>query len=192
MDAGQKEKLEKIASLILHGVPLEQVADAVGLSLGRVAQIKEEKEYGEIYQKLASEHFEKYQDMNDGWDLVESMSQAVLLENLKWNKNPDFALKAAMVANKATRRGQHANNQPIPAGRAGAAVIINLNTRFVTGKETLDISAHPQAQTIDGKVQSKQINMMPPTQVEQLLRPEAEKDISEINLDYLHSRIATK
>lgn len=150
--------LEKIARMDAIGVPQKEIAGAVGLSEGRISQILDTDEYKVLKASFTTEAYEKNQSLNEGWDLLEAESLNRLLERLQWCSDPDFALKAAAVANRANRRGNA--NQPID-GRMGVRAVIHLKQTFINRLQQInvngsDISNLPQ----------KEIDVMPPGDLE--------------------------
>lgn len=130
MGIQQNDLYEKIAGMLAAGVGELQVAEAVGLSPGRISQIKEEEGFISVMAEAQSKRAAETMELNDGWNNVEVSALRILQRNLKHNSNPDFALRAAMVANRAQRRGG-SGNVPLGAGATGGAVVINLNQQFV-------------------------------------------------------------
>ena len=117
----EEQVLDKIARLTYAGVLDVEIANVVNLSAGRISQIKEEDGYKAHYSKVVSEKFTDRQDTDDSWDKIEKLATKRIADHLAWAQDPDYALRAAMVANKAQRR--NVLNTPISAD-AGARVII--------------------------------------------------------------------
>lgn len=122
-------KLEKMAELQYAGVSQVQIATVVGLSEGRVSQIMATAEYGKQVSEVEMANYEKMEQFNRGWDGVEDLAVATVLEHMQGVPDPDFALKAAVVANKAIRRGGN-GNKPIQI-QAGLQTVIELHANFV-------------------------------------------------------------
>jgi len=125
----ETKHVEKIAKMVMANVPQNQIAAACGVSEGRITQLMETNEYKFIEQEVAVAKFEESQLINQGWDSVEALGVKSTIVALRNNPDPDFALKAAVVANKAIRRGTFENN-PIPQS-AGVRAVIHLNPVFV-------------------------------------------------------------
>lgn len=158
----EQKHLEKIAKMIVFGVPQNQIATACGISESRISQIKDTEEYKLAEQVVASEQFEEEQLINQGWDGVEALGINRVVQALKNNPEPEFALKAAAIANKAVRRGKFRNN-PI-AQSAGVKAVINLNQTFVNrvNKDSNDMIEHLNAN-------KKTTNFLAPDKVQALL-----------------------
>lgn len=172
-----KDRLERIVAMAAMGVPEGQIADAVGISAGRLTQIKQNELFQEALSKEMAKRLKERADLDQGWDGVEKAALQIVHDTLKWNKNPDFALKAAMLANRAVRRGGSMLNQPLKSD-AGPRVVINLNPTFIQRLQEANNGAISMAQidqkTIDGNLQTapmKQVNLLQPGRVEQLLKP---------------------
>lgn len=130
MEKEQLLKLQKVAKLVLANVPQNQIAAACGVTEGRISQLINMPEYKNIEQELAVQKIEENELINQGWDGVEALGVKHTLIALKNNPDDDFALRAAIVANKAIRRGS-INNKPINPQSAGVRAIIHLNPTFV-------------------------------------------------------------
>lgn len=124
------DKMMKLARMELHGVPRKQTAMSMALSEGRITQIIDTPEYEAAAAIVASENFDENELINRGWDGIEALGITTVVRALKNDPDPDFALKAAIYANKAARRGGFAQN-PIAAHGAGVRTIIQLNSVFV-------------------------------------------------------------
>lgn len=128
----QRDLYEKIAKLSFQGVAEGQIALACGLKESDVLSIQGLEEYQKLAAPIVSEFVEAQITVNQGWDAVEEKALATVVTHLQHNKDPDFALRAAMVANKSVKRGAGNRHQQSPlAMQAGARVVINLETNFV-------------------------------------------------------------
>jgi len=175
------ERLEKIARMVLYDVPHTQIALAVGISESRVSQILETDEFKNQMQAIATERFEQDSGINEGWDHLEAIALKNVLDRIQWNSDPEFALKAAMMANKAQRRGQF-NNRPLDA-KDGVRAVINLTAQFIDQlqqntvnvgngngiKQTFLELARPNG---DEKPEQKKQDFLPPEKLDHLFRPD--------------------
>jgi len=144
------KKLEKIAKLVLVQVKQNQIALVCGVSESSISQIISSKEYKEVEQVMLVEKAEQMSLLDEGWDGVEALGVKRVLQELQQNPDPEFALKAAVVANKAIRRENSSfKNKPIAADQ-GVRATIHLNPVFVDkmqnnltiqvgGNESLDL-----------------------------------------------------
>lgn len=161
-------KFDKIARMALFDIPQTQIAKAVGLSDSRISQIVETEEYKTVLSAISIEYFERNQQLNDGWQSVEALALGTVVDNLAWNKDPDFALRAAMIANKAQKRGETAK-QPIDA-QAGARAVFHLTQNFIQKLQHFGgENKTPDGEVIENKPPAqKDADYMVPEKVEAL------------------------
>lgn len=160
----EKEELyEKVARLEAASVPHMQIAKAVGLSPGRITQILKEDLCQRYLQEAVEENLEFAQTVNDGWDGVESTALVTVLKHLKVTSDPKFALQAAVMANKATRKGRAGDR--VIDGRDGATSVIVLNAPFMQRLEQYVMGADNAVKVIENGEQ-KEADFMNPTEVE--------------------------
>lgn len=178
MDSEKRQTFEKIAGMLVIGVPDVQIAEVMSLSAGRIAQIKQSDEFKPFLAEAATERLQEQAEINEGWDKVEREALKIVTDVLKYNKNPDYALKAAMVANRATRKGS-VGNQPLPTAM-GERVVIHLNANFVGKLQQLSIgkaeigTSNLQDALAVSQSQQKKVNLLAPGQVKKLLLDEKE------------------
>jgi hypothetical protein len=166
----QKEQLqlaiERIAKMKHAGVSHEQIAAACGMDIASLELMLEKEAVKTEIAKLAGNDFEKFDTLNQGWDMVESMSINKVAEHLQRAPDPDFALKAAALANKAQRRGRHENN-PVNVQPNNQA-IIQVAINFADKLQTTFHVAKREVKTL----QKKDDNFLPPRNVQTLLGTE--------------------
>lgn len=96
--------VKQFADLRMNGAPKQVIMDALGLTeddyskLASREEIKEAVAQSEISRAKTSAVF----DAN--WDTVEDLALKSVARELQINPDPEFALRAAAVANKAVRR----------------------------------------------------------------------------------------
>jgi hypothetical protein len=105
----RQELFSRIAKYEIMEVPDGQIARALGLNEKRLQQIRELPDYQAVVERLQIEALEQAQTLNQGWDAVEDEALGTVLETLRANPDPEFALRAAAMANKAVRRGNRGN-----------------------------------------------------------------------------------
>ena len=168
-----KNRLDKIARMVLYDVPHAQIAQACGITEARISQIIGTEEFKEYMQTIASDRFEQDRSINDGWDTIEATALGSILNRLQWMNDPDFALKAAMMANKAQRRGQF-NNRPLD-GTGGVRAIVHLSAQFV------DKLQQNNVQIVQGKIDGngtdqKRQDFLAPERIEKMFMPDAKSN----------------
>jgi len=127
---------ERIANMMLLQVAHAQIAETMGVAVEIIEQIKNREDFNVVFARV-NEQFEAQLEIDTDWDSVEARALKILTENLMWNKDPEFALKAASVSNKAVRRNRTNGNQPLPA-KVGTRINISLSGGFVEQMQVLD------------------------------------------------------
>lgn len=157
----QSERLELVANLHIQGVPQAQIGECVGLSQASISEIMQTDAFRSMLAVKQAEHYEKSKQYDDGWDAVENKALANLINGLAINPNPELALKAAVLANKAHRRVSPAN-RPLQATEAGARVFIQLNQTFAEQLQTIGLKVISQGEM-------KVASVLSPTRVEKFI-----------------------
>lgn len=167
--------IERVVLMAIHSIPQGQIAEAVGLSDGRISQIMDTAEYKERFSKELVQVVEAQQALNSGWDAIETQSISKLIDILDYNANPDFLLRVAAVSNRAVRRGD-GGIKPVN-GDAGARAVIHLTQNFIQkiqafsdGQEIVAVENIPQ----------KQEDFLAPDNVDKLLQPEKKSSMSKL------------
>lgn len=174
------EQHKRIAKLMVAGVSQTQIAQAVNLTDGRISQLLSDEAFLQTLELVAAEKAEQHTEIANGWDSIEAKALEIVKDNLKWNKNPDFALKAAMVANRAARRNNMphpSQNIPLEPGKAGPRVVINLGNQYlmqIGAKLPNDVPGvveqPQQVQTVAQPQAQKRHDFVTPEKVESLLK----------------------
>lgn len=169
-------QIEKIARMSAFEIPQAQIARAMGLSEARISQIVNSDEYKEKLAGISTEYFEQNQTLNDGWNTLEASALDVLLTNISWNKDPDFALKAATMANKANRRGDMSNRTI--DGQTGARAVFHLTANFIERLQQMNVVKVEGngAENGEKKISQKLSDYMSPEKVERLFVVQDKKE----------------
>ncbi len=164
-----RARLDKMARMALFDVPQTQIAKAIGKSDSYVSEIMDTDEFKDILAGISTEYFEQHQQLNDGWNSIEALALTQVVRTLTWSKDPDYALRAAMLANKAQRRGDVV--KPIDA-QMGARAVINLTANFIQKLQQfgMDQTTPRTVENIEAGSEppQKDANYMVPEQVEKL------------------------
>ena len=161
------ERLKRLAAYIAHGISEREAGVAVGFSESRVSQLLQDEDFQSILAEKQQEILAQYIDVNDKYDALEKSALTNLVENLKFNRDPDFNLRVAMLANRAVRRGKMTHTQqPLSATDAGQRLVLNFSPNFIVSAQQGDLArAHAnQADLVDHAPASQ-------ATVETLLRP---------------------
>lgn len=172
---------DKVASMLAVEVPHAQIAAVTGLSEAEIGELVNNDSIKTLIQENALASYNKYETLNEGWDMMENLGMNGVLAHLQMNPDPDFALKAATLANKAQRRGQHKPGNVIP-GQAGVRAVINLSANFINQlQQNLTITQTKPIQLV-----KKDSNFLAPKAVASLLKPLEEEEQSTEVFDDLH------
>lgn len=155
--------IERIAKMDHAGVSVSEIATACNLPVDKLIQIQDTEKYKSALADIAAEAFDKTDVLNGGWDMVENLAMNKVVEHLQRAPDPDYALRAAALANKAVRRGKHVN---APIGQQpNEQAIINVSVSFAeTLQDNFVIEQKPVAD-----LQKKDNNFLAPKKVAQLL-----------------------
>ena len=169
------ELIKRVAQMKVYEVPHDQIAKACGLSdINLVEMILQNPACQQEIADITTKEFEQSKTINEAWDMTEATGLNIMIQALRNNPDPDFALRAAMYANKAQRRGIH-NNRPIN-GDTVERVIVTLNANFVNKLQQNWNVMRREAATLTQKDQ----DFLPPTDVESIFggKPQQLEDAS--------------
>jgi len=173
-------QLEKLARMRSAGMQAVEIAVATNLSESRLSQIFKSDDFLKIEEVVANEQFEQQELVNSGWDGIEALGINKVLEHLDADPDPEFALKAAALANKAQRRGNHRNN-PIATAAGGLKAVVILNNTFVQqlqGNAVLG-NKNENKSLVN---QKKSVNFLAPKCVQDLLHiPHADERVEQVS-----------
>jgi hypothetical protein len=164
--------VERVATLLAMDTPQVQIAAATGLSEGRISQLAHSDQVLARKAEILSEKLEQHEELNSGWDAIEEESMATVLEYVSVTKDPEFALRAAKVANSANRRGGY-NGAPIN-GNANAAAVINLSAIFVEKLQNMRVGP------AEISAEAHRRDALPVANVERLLQDDVKISMKEI------------
>lgn len=143
---------DKLAGMVLMEVPRSDIATFFGVSESRISQIiNDDEEYKLALQRATVDYHNKYQNIRDGWDGVEAFAVASLVETLAHDHDPEFALKAAAVANKATRRGGPKSDTLLNPN-TGNHVVLNLTNRIIEQIQQINVTPDRLSKAVDHEV----------------------------------------
>jgi hypothetical protein len=122
----------KAGVLAAFGLADKTIADTLFISLEQVAQIRETVEFRESCAKQTMERTQRLMDLEEGWDGIEGMGVAQVMTHLQHSRDPEFALRAALVANKANRRAPSSIGRVIDASNVGNVITLTVNKNYIT------------------------------------------------------------
>lgn len=136
---------ERALALLGAGVPPEQVAPAVGVTVSRISQLLSDPEFTAKVANLRFEALSKHNERDSKYDSIEDRLVDKLSDLLPLMMRPMEVLKAIQVINTAKRRGQsapdHITNQQVVVSITMPTTIIN---KFVVNGNNQVIQAGNQ------------------------------------------------
>jgi hypothetical protein len=162
----------RAAYFAAHSCTRQQIADILMLTYDHIVAIETTQAYKKKYAEEADSIINAEFERSAGWDELEGDAIAGLMEIMKYQKNPDFLLRVAAVANKAERRSKQSKTDAkvVDASAAGVTnniVILNMNRGFVERQQnnTIDVTPRPK------EIPLKQSDIPPPKLVDEILAP---------------------
>lgn len=128
------ERLKQLARYLAHGIGAAQAGSAVGFSESKVMTLCETEDFQELLRKEKEEIVQNYVDTNSMYDRIEKKALGNIEQALRFNSDPDFNMRVAMLANRATRRGtaNTPDNRPLDAAAAdGRRITLSFSQHFV-------------------------------------------------------------
>lgn len=175
-EVDRNKVIRQAAKYAAAGVADAQIAEAMGVMRSTVCQWRVTEVWAETYAKHVAEVTARATTLNGGWDELEEKAIAILQENLRINRNAEFALRVAAVSNRAQRKGA-IGPSPLPADR-GKVVAITFNNTFVEKIQQIASGARPPVEVVTqarlhgpapGERPMKSVNMLNPTDTHALL-----------------------
>lgn len=121
-----------IAKHEVMGVDSQGISEITGESLADIELLQGDPLYKSVKGRIAGEYAEQTAKQTSGWDAIESTAIDRLMQRLPYEKDSEFLLKVAAVANRATRKhAPQQNNVLDPSLRAGRTTI-TLTQRLVS------------------------------------------------------------
>jgi len=158
------ERMLKLARMVEQGVPEKELANLYGIEEAQLLEVLASTDYLSALAHIHEENFDKEDLLNKGWQGVEEFAVSTVLGHLQGpTPDPDYALRAAAVANKAIRRGKHVN-EPIIM-QPNMQSVIQLNVAYVNKLEqAFNVAERPPAM-----LEKTQTNMLSVKGVKSLL-----------------------
>jgi len=122
---------KKAGNLSAYGLTERDVCDILLISHEQFIACKEHPEFKKSHAEQAALRAQQAIDLADGWDSAEDKALTLVLETLRTNRDPKYALQVAYIANKAQRRVPNSVGRVIDAARAGTTITLTLNKTFI-------------------------------------------------------------
>lgn len=126
-----------IAKHSVLGMDAESIRELLQCSQQELKEVESTEEYKQTRQYVAGRYAQQGVDQTTGWDQIEQIAINNLVKRLPYEKDGDFLLRVAAVANKAQRRHQKATGVLDPSIQGGRTVITltqRLTQRLSSGR----------------------------------------------------------
>lgn len=163
-----KDRLDKLATYLAHGVPAGQAGAAVGYSAARVSQLLAQEDFASEVKSKVEELSARFVDTNNMYGRIEEKALKNLMEVITYDKDPDLNIRAAMLANRAVRRGNGTNGVPILSAPGEGERIARISLSFGMQRRIENGDTElGRGKVVDGE--GKTVSMATPVMVESLL-----------------------
>ena len=177
-DEAEAKLRRKAGVLAAFGLGDKAIADTLFISLEQVATIKETVEYQESCAKQTYERTQRLIDLEEGWDSIEAQGVAQVMQHLQYSRDPEFALRAAIMANKASRRSPATFDRVIDASKVGNVITLTVNKNYITqvtnnGEQAngiVEVQARPA-----GEIPRKASDVSSPKRLTEILKVEDDR-----------------
>lgn len=112
-----------IAKHDVYGMDSESIAEVLSCSVAEVEEVKADQVYKDVRLYIGAVAAQQRVDQSAGWDAIEGMAIENLIKRLPYEKDGDFLLRVAAVANRAQRRQATQANVLDPTRQNGKTVV---------------------------------------------------------------------
>ncbi len=119
-----------IAKHSVLGMDHESICDVLSCTLAEIEEVESDELYKQVRTLIGAAQAQSRVDQTAGWDFIEDTALKNLAARLPFEKDGEFLLRVAAVANKAQRRTAPQDNVLDP-GRVKGRVAVSLTSRLV-------------------------------------------------------------
>lgn len=143
-----------IAKHRVLGLDSTAVAEILGVDLKDVMEVESSEEYQLVRTHIGAIYASTQSEKIHGWDGLESVALQKLNERLRFEKDPEFLLKVAVMANKANRRGGSDMGvlDPAKASRTAVTITARLVQRMIEGNRMQEAETLAELSIKDGSM----------------------------------------
>lgn len=113
------------------GLQSEDIARLLGVELKEIQDLQASEDYKDVRLLLGAASAANQVETDGGWDAIEQLAVKKLEKMVKSSADPEFTLKAAMVANKAQRRLRQGQDMVLDPSKGAAAIPLKLTERLI-------------------------------------------------------------
>ena len=119
-----------VAKSSVLGMSSESIRETLQCSVEELREIESDEQYKQVRLFIAGRQTQMTADQAASWDQIENIALSNLIKRMPFEKDGDFLLRVAAVANKAQRRTQRDTGVLDPSAKTGRRVI-TLTQRLV-------------------------------------------------------------
>lgn len=120
-----------VAKHQVSGFDLAAIAEILSCEQHELQEVLDDELYKRVRGLVAAIHAQQNVSQTAGWDSLEAMALEGLVKRVKFNNDPEFLLKVAAVANRATRKVAPAAQNVLDPGLRAGRTTITLTQRLV-------------------------------------------------------------
>ena len=140
--AMEREIPEMYVVLAKHsvmGMDSDSICDVLGCEPNELVEVESDQLYKDVRQQIGAMYAEGQATRVFGWDGIEATALEKLAQRIPFEKDSDFLLKVAAVANKAQRRGNNEMGllEPNKAGRTAVTLTSRMVRKLQYGTEEI-------------------------------------------------------
>lgn len=188
------EEYVVVAKHSVMGMESALIAEILGCEPSDITEAESDPIYKAVRAFIAGRYANQMANQTAGWDDIEDIAVQNLLRRLPFEKDGDFLLRVAAVANKAQRRARTPDRVLDPSQHNGSTVI-TLTQRLVsriknngdtTTEATRQLSirdgsmANPSFEEVDGLLSIRGPQALPKTMARTLVEPSTEELVATI------------
>lgn len=114
------------------GMDASQIAEVLNCETTDILEAEQDPLYKRVKGFIGEVYASQSANQTTGWDAIESIAMEGLLKRLPFEKDSEFLLRVAAVANKAQRRHTPQNNNVLDANQAAGRKTIVLTQRLIS------------------------------------------------------------
>lgn len=126
------EYMVVIAKHQVMGLDDQQIGEILSATAEEIQEVTGDPIYKEVRERLSQIAADQMANQTAGWDAIESVAIEGLMKRLPYEKDAEFLLKVAAVANRATRKHQVAAGNVLDPGLRAGRTTITLTQRLVS------------------------------------------------------------
>lgn len=120
-----------IAKHSVLGMEVDQIREVIGCTGEELEEILTDQLYKDVRLFVGAAHSQQTLNQTSSWDHIEDLAVEQLVKRLPYERDGDFLLRVAAVANKAQRRHRAQDPNVLDPSRAAGGRTITLTKRMV-------------------------------------------------------------